>query len=454
MDNIFPIAIAIVVAFAVAAIIISILGRRTRTVTNKSKDGNEPIKQKNRTQIIRNATHKLTQDAHNPEALLELGNLYFTEHLWDKAYPLYDTLFKISGAHPQIDLFLVALRSGICAVKLNKTPEAIASLSVAYKLNPHDFDVNYYVGLTCYQNKEYEKAIPCLKKAIVANSEAEGVYFILGLCLYSAHHYRECLPCFKKTLDEDPQNKEALFDMADAMSEEGFGDKAMKVFMHLRPDPVFGARSCLAAGLIHAHNNENEEAIQDFEIGLKHEAAPTEIRIEIRYHLAQCLFATNQVSRGLQELKKVQMVNAGYKDVAVLVNRYQELSQNSNLQVYLVAGTSDFVSLCRKIVEGMYHNATVKIQDINVGPVYTDILASIDTSKWEDSEVFRFFRTTGSTGEIYLRDFHGHLHDIKADRGFCITAGSFTDEARKFVEGRPIDLIEKATLIKMLKQVD
>ena len=163
MDNIFPIAIAIVVAFAVAAIIISILGRRTRTVTNKSKDGNEPIKQKNRTQIIRNATHKLSQDAHNPEALLELGNLYFTEHQWEKAYPLYDTLFKISGAHPQIDLFLVSLRSGICAAKLNKTPEAIASLSVAYKLNPYDFDVNYYVGLTCYQNKEYEKAIPCLK---------------------------------------------------------------------------------------------------------------------------------------------------------------------------------------------------------------------------------------------------------------------------------------------------
>ena len=74
----------------------------------------------------------------------------------------------------------------------------------------------------------------------------------------------------KKALDEDPQNKEALFDMADAMAEEGFGDKAMKVFMHLRPDPVFGARSCLEAGMIHAHNNDNEAAIQDFEIGLKH----------------------------------------------------------------------------------------------------------------------------------------------------------------------------------------
>ena len=67
--------------------------------------------------------------------------------------------------------------------------------------------------------------------------------------------------------------------------------------------------------------------------------------------------------------------------------------------------------------------------------------------------LFRFFRTTGATGEIYVREFHGHMSDVKAARGFCISAGTFTEEARKYIEGRPIDLIEKNDLTKILKQI-
>ena len=45
------------------------------------------------------------------------------------------------------------------------------------------------------------------------------------------------------------------------------------------------------------------------------------------------------------------------------------------------------------------------------------------------------------------------MHDVKADRGFCITAGIFTEEAHKYIEGRPLDLVEKAKLTKVLKAV-
>ena len=454
MENLFPYVIAIVVVIAIVAIMVFIAGRKGRTVEANGKKDESVKRLKNRNQIIRDSTKKLSSDPHNPDALISLGDLYFNEHLWDQAFPLYDTMSKISGVHPEIDPFLASLRSGICAIKLNKIPEAMAAFSIAYKKNPHDFDVNFYVGQTFFSSKEYEKAIPCLKKALIIKPDAEGIYYKLGQCYYETHHYHESLPCLKKALDEDPQNKEALYDMADAMTEEGYGDKALKVFMHLRPDPVFGARSCLAAGMIHDKNNSNDLAVQDYLIGLKHPDTPNELKLEIQYRLALSYFAMNDVSDGLQYLRAVQLVNPSYKDVATLVVRYQELSQNKNLQVFLVSGTSDFIALCRKIVIKIHSESNVKIQNINVGPIFSDILASIENNKWEDVEVFRFFRTTGSTGELYVRDFHASLHDLKADRGVCITAGTFTDEARKFVEGRPIDLIEKTLLIKILKTVD
>ena len=82
------------------------------------------------------------------------------------------------------------------------------------------------------------------------------------------------------------------------------------------------------------------------------------------------------------------------------------------------------------------------------------IYSKLDSNKWEDTEIFRFYRTTGSVGELYVRDFQAKVSDTKADRGICFTAGVYTEEGRKYAEGRPIDLIQKDGLIKLLKKVD
>jgi tetratricopeptide (TPR) repeat protein len=447
MDGSLSLLLAVVIIIAVAALLIVI-------ATKRGGGGQKKGKQKTRAIIVRDATRRLSQDPHSPEGLIPLADLYYSEHAWEKAYPLYDTMLTIAPAHTEIDPFTAALRQGICAVKLNKLQDAFRGLSGAYRINHDDFEVNYYLGLACYANKEYEKAIPCLKKALVINPEAPNVYSPLGLALYNGKKYREALSFLKRALDENPENKEALFSMADAMAESGFGDKAMKVFLHLRADPEFGARSCLAAGILHAKQNAWEKAIQDFEIGLKHQNMPPATGLELRYRLATACFAIQNISRGITCLREIQATDPAYKDVPQLIQRYQELNQNKNLQEYLMAGTSDFVALCRKIVMSYYQNAFVKILDISVAPENTEVLLNVETAKWEDTEVFRFYRTTGAVGELYVRDFHAKVGDSKADRGICFTAGSFSDEARRYAEGRPIDLIEKEGLVKILKRID
>ncbi|MBR6155112.1 MAG: tetratricopeptide repeat protein [Treponema sp.] len=444
----FSILIAGIIFLVLIVVLVLFAGKKSSSSGKTSSNRN-----KSQAQIVKTANRKLDRNPNDPEALAELADLYLNNKMWDKAFTIYDKLFRLADKDPRIDPFKAVLRCGICSLNLDHLQEAVASLSAAYKLNPHDFDVNYNVGVAMFKDKQYDKAIPCLKKALVANPEAEGVYLILGQCYYYGHHYRDSLPCFKKALTEDPNNKEALFDMADSMSAEGHGDKAIKVFMHLRPDPVYGARSCLEAGSYHMKTGDYDSAIQDFEIGTKHQNIPQELLLDLEYKSAQCYFNKGDFSKGLQLLNKIRSQSSNYKDVNALASRYQELSQNRNLQVYLSSGASDFVALCRKFIEGMYKGATIKILDINVGPAFTDIFAEVDSAKWHDSELFRFFRTSGSTGELYVQDFHGHMHDVKAERGFCVTAGIFSEEAHKYIEGRPLDLVEKPLLTKILKQI-
>ena len=91
---------------------------------------------------------------------------------------------------------------------------------------------------------------------------------------------------------------------------------------------------------------------------------------------------------------------------------------------------------------------------IEIFSLHVEILLNVDSSKWEDTEIFRFYRTTGSIGELYVRDFQARVSDSKADRGICFTAGSFSEEGKKYAEGRPIDLVSKDALVKLLKKID
>ena len=48
---------------------------------------------------------------------------------------------------------------------------------------------------------------------------------------------------------------------------------------------------------------------------------------------------------------------------------------------------------------------------------------------------------------------YAKIKELKAGRGFCVSAGEFSDVAKQFVEARLIDLVEKETLVKRLNKL-
>jgi restriction endonuclease Mrr len=119
-----------------------------------------------------------------------------------------------------------------------------------------------------------------------------------------------------------------------------------------------------------------------------------------------------------------------------------------------MASSSDYVALCRKIVMKFYARSVTRILDIAVKPENVEILVSVEFTRSEETHIFRFYRTTGAVADLYVREFHARVNEAKADKGICITAGLFSDEGRKFAEGRPIDLVDKNGLVKILKKLD
>ncbi len=409
--------------------------------------------EKSRSALMKEASKRLNQNPKDVKGLSIMGNIHYQEKNWEKAYAVYNVLIdriKLVEMSKQAD---IAIKYGISSLKTNRIPEAKKGLLLAETLEPRKFDVNYTLGYIYYGEKDYERALPYLKKSLIAQPNNFLATKYAGYTLQKLHKYNEALPALKKALDVKPEDKEVLFAMGECFFEAGATDKCLRVLNHLRVDPLFGPQAALYTGMIRIKSNQLERGIEDFKIGLKHQNIPVDTANELKYRLAKAYIKNQEIGQALQLLKDIQIINPAYKDVASLIMRYQELNQNKNLQAYLMSGQSEFVGLCRKIVSRFYPRASVKILDIAVLASHTDIVASVDAARFSDTVIFRFFRSQSNVGELLLRDFHGRLKETKGGSGVCMSAGSFTEEALRYAEGRPIDLYDKNKLSSVLNSL-
>ena len=401
------------------------------------------------------ANRKLAQNPKDADALGTLAAIYYDEEKFDKALRTYEILIDLCATQKEIDEFDVTLKFALSAMELKRFNEAFKALMICRGMKQDVFEVDYNLGILLFRQKSYEKAAALLLKARKLKPEHYLCTRYLGHSLFRIKRIKEAALLLRKTIDIEPDDKESLFVLAQSYSALGQQEQSLRIFTHLRTDPVMGPNAALFAGKINVKLNKEDEAIMDFEIGLRHEALSKDIRTDLQYNLAITYLKKQDLGKALGLLKELNSKVKGYKDVPILISKYDELNKNKNLQTYLIAPTSDFVTLCRKLSARFYPQATVKITDISVQKgQYADILTEVNAKKWDDTILFRYIRSTGQVGEFILRDLYSKTKEVKAGRGFCVTAGDFTEGAHRFVEARLIDLIDKKQLMEKMEKLD
>ncbi|WP_460051570.1 tetratricopeptide repeat protein [Spirochaeta dissipatitropha] len=442
--------------FTLLAVILILL---LAAVSLKRSENSQGGKKKNKrsrdsASMLKEARKKLSSNPKDGDALLVVADAYFEEGSWEKAYRTFEVLMDLCPSYPHIDEFHVTLRHGLSALKLKRYEDAYKSMVVARTLNGDDFNVNYNLGFLEYQRKNYDKAMQFLRAAEITQPDHIDTRRYLGLSMAKAKKLKDAIGRLKSVIDAQPEDKASLFALAQCYFDSGQNDKALRIFSHLRPDPKWGPQASLYSGTINVKLRKYEQAQLDFEIGLRHPDIPTDVLLELKYRLASAYSRNQELDRALPLLREIYNMNPKYKDVQSQISSASELQQNKNLQTYLIAPPSEFVTLCRKLTSSYFPQSQTKITDISVQrSEYTDILAEIETSKWVDVILFRYIRSSGQVGELMLRDFHGRIKELKAGRGLCFAAGEFTEGAQAFVEARLIDLIAKKELLKRLRSL-
>ena len=450
MAPLVPILIAVIFVSLAALVMGLVLGR----AGGKGNAGAR-LESRDRAQVLKDVDRRLASNPKDPDALQVLGSLYWTEMAWENVFKTYSILAETATGNPELDEFTFNARLGIAAVRLGRTEEAYKGLLIARTFRQDDFDVNFNLGLIELQKRQYEKALVLLEQAVQAKPEHSPSLRSLGQVQFKLRLYREALGNLRKAAELEPEVKESLFAMGECYFELGQNEQAARIFSHLRADPRLGPNASLFAGTLHINMHQYIKAIQDFEIGLKHQDIPVETLVELKYRLAAAFLRSQELAKAVTVLNEIQSIFPNYKDVPAQLAKYQELNSNRNLQIYLMGATGDFVTLCRRVALSFFPKARVKITDISVNKNdWADILTEVETTKWQEIVLFRFIRSTGLVGELAIRDFHARIKDVKAGRGYFVSAGTFSDEARRFVEARLLDLMGKDSLARLLNAID
>jgi tetratricopeptide (TPR) repeat protein len=412
-------------------------------------------KQKDDTFAVQTALKRLERDPQDTNALLVMGEKYYTQQDWDNVFKTYQILCNSPNGLANVDYFEIHFRCGLAAAKLELRNEARKNFIVAASFNGSDYRVHYELGNLCFLNGNYEKAVAHLIKSRSLNPEYAPTFCVLGHTYFKLKKFKEAMLNIRKALDITPSDKETLFTLAECYAESGQTEQAVRIYSHLRADPEWGPASCLAAGAIHAQTQHLDKAITDYTIGLKHSKIKPGIALELRYQMALVWLNKNDIGKALVCLNEINDEKPGYKNTDRLIGQYGEVFGNRNLQIYLMSQPDEFLGLCRRMIFSFYSKAKVKILQTSVtGNEWADILAEIDTPRWSHIIGFRFFRSQSSVGELVVRDFHEHLKNVKADKGICLTAGQFTDEAKRFTEVRLIELVNRKNLLIHLAETD
>jgi tetratricopeptide (TPR) repeat protein len=442
-----------VVVVAIVVVLLFVITLRKNKGSGDKK--NKKLKGKDSASVIREANRRLSQNPKDPDALMALAEAHFGEGRFDKALRTYSILVELCATHKELDEFAINLRYAVSAMKLQNFDEAYKNFVICKSMNSESFEVNYNLGFLEFRKGNFDKAVSLLLAARQKDPEHGPTMKYLGLSLTKTGKHKDAAAALRKSLEIEPEDKETLFVLGQVYHNLGQNEQAVRIFSHLRPDPSLGPNAALYAGTIHIGTSQFDKAILDFEIGLRHESIKQETALELRYRLAAAYAKKQDMAKALKLLQEIHQKAPGYRDVPALISKYSEMNSNKNLQTYLIAPTSDFVTLCRKLTNTFFPGAKVQITDISVTRnEHADILAEVSTRKWEDVVLFRYVRTNSQVGELILRELYAKIKETRAGRGFCLAAGDFTEGAKQFVEARLIDLIDKEGLTKKLKEID
>ena len=404
---------------------------------------------------IKKLNEILEKDDRNAYAHFLLAEAYIKENNLQFAILEYRQVLKISRFDDKVSE--VDVRSKLAKIfrERGAVEDAKKEYLILTKIDPLNFENFYQLGMMFFDANAMDKAAAYFKKSIASNNRHDMSYYYLGQVLYRNAAYNEAKQMFIEAIKIDQANYKAHYFLGLVLRQIGDYEWAIKEFETAQKSEDIKVKCFLAKGTCYHEKELFPKAIIEFERGLKLAKRGSDTELNLRYFLASSQESVRDLQSAIANWEQIASVNKNFRDVQEKLRAYSEFRQDDRVKDFMIAGLAQFEHTCRKMAEAL----GLTIMDIEIiSDSEIEILATETEGKWRNTRmsnrIVRILRTTETVTDKLLRKLHESMKPRNATRIIVISTGDYSQAAAEFASTRPIELLGKPELVRLLKSAE
>ncbi len=407
-------------------------------------------------QAIRMAKQILQKEPRNSEAHYLLARAYKIDGKPELALMEMKTVNNLNDFHghckePEFRKSIAELYQ-----QFNFPEEALKEYLLLIKMEPYNPDYYFKAGELFELRGKGPQAAQYYKKAIDMDPRNSEAHFSLGTLLYKGKRFNDSKLILQKALKLRPDNYKAHYYLGKMNKESQNFPAAIQSFEQAQKDSEFKIKALIERGICYIAMKNYDKAISELERAIKLTSEkPDDSTLFSRYYLALCHEKKRNIDKAIEQWELIYAKKQSFKDVAEKLSQFQELREDDRMKDFLTSSNETFLKICQDLVDVM----NLSISDQNMMKMGCQVIAvEKSTGQWRNTKkqprLIHFYRITENMDQNQVREFHEEMQRIKASRGMMISSSMFTRSAIDFVESRPVELLGKDKLQKLLKKAD
>lgn len=338
-------------------------------------------------------------------------------------------------------------------LKFGQQEEALKQYLLLTKLEPNIAENYFQVAQIYDSNNRPNEAMGFYDKTLKYDKRNVKAHAAMGLLLYRAKQVKEAKREIDTAIKLSPETYSTYYYLGKILKDSKDLPGAIKAFEKGQRDADYRQKSLIEMGSCFMMGNSIDNAMNCYEraISASKDGSGVET-LYARYFLAACYEKTHKIDKAIDQWKQISMRQKNFRDVPQKLAEYEDLQANDSLKEYLTSAEGDFVEICKKTCIKAMNCQPQQVEQKKWGCqiVATDTGNADWRAVRKQSFLLYFFRESNPLENIIVLKALDEIKSKNCSKAFILASSGFTQTAQKAAENRPVELIGKEQLEKIL----
>lgn len=436
----------LVIALAVVIIKAVVSPKKVDTVKRLLKQGKIQSASKLAKQLI-------AKDPRDYYAHYYLGKAYIADNRSELALMEYKTVAENALFDSRLPEAPFRKEFASLLMKYNHTEEALKQYLLLTRIDPTDADNYFNAGRLEEEKGERETALGFYRKCIQLDKKNAKAHAAIGYILFLGKQFKEARDELDTAISLNSEEYSCYYYLGKLLKETKSYGEAIKAFEKAQRSPEFKQKALIERSTCFMMANRLDSAQIDLQRAIEIDKSGTNNdTIYARYFLAACYEKTRKIDKAIEQWELIAQKNKNFRDVAEKLNEYKDFQTNDAMKDYLTSSDAEFLELCKNAAEKGLRLSVQQSESrkSNVKLVAVQGKDGDWRSVRKQAQLLLFFRNPEPLEDSEVRNAMDEAKTLGCTNTYLMNSAGFTRTAVKFAENRPVELVGKEKLEKIL----